>query len=161
MTFTNIRNNQAEAVRAFQQFGVDDQLALLWYLYTDMRDQITPSPNSNETGFDIAKSWYDRLKQMSQEQQLQAQREIAGRKETEISREYGALDSSTKLMFWYLLGRGIDSGEIVAVPSNYQMSNSAQQFLNEAKQMDFNDQITFARSVVLPMGFGSPQQTQI
>ncbi|NJO75707.1 MAG: Orange carotenoid protein [Leptolyngbyaceae cyanobacterium RM1_406_9] len=161
MTFTNIKNNQSDAVRAFQGFNVDDQLALLWYLYKDIGSQISPEPNANSTGSPIAGSWFDQVKQASKEEQLQIQRDIATRQDTEYSRQYGSLDSSTKLFFWYLLAQGMEEGSIIQVPSNYSLPKQAQQFLEQLKPLSLEDKITFAKSVVLPMGSGSPQSTQI
>jgi hypothetical protein len=161
MTFTNIKNNQKEAVQAFQRFNVDEQLALLWYLYKDIGSQISPEPNDNSTGAAIAGSWFDQVKQASKEEQLQIQRDVASRKDTEISRQYGALDSSTKLFFWYALAQGMDDGSIIQVPSDYSLPEQAQSFLEQLKPLSLEDKITFAKSVVLPMGSGSPQSTQI
>jgi len=161
MTFTNIKNNQKEAVQAFQRFSVDEQLALLWYLYTDIGSQISPEPNDNSTGAPIAGSWFQQVKQASKEEQLQIQRDIAARKDTEYSHQYGALDSSTKLFFWYLLAQGMDEGSIIQVPSDYNLPEQAQSFLEQLKPLSLEDKITFAKSVVLPMGSGSPQSTQI
>lgn len=161
MTFTNIKNNQKEAVQAFQGFNVDEQLAILWYLYKDIGGQISPEPNDNSTGAVVAGSWFNQVKQASKEEQLQIQRDVASRKDTEISRQYGSLDSSTKLFFWYALAQGMDDGSIIQVPSDYQLPQQAQSFLEQLKPLSLEDKITFAKSVVLPMGSGSPQSTQI
>ncbi|MBD1867576.1 Orange carotenoid protein [Cyanobacteria bacterium FACHB-471] len=161
MTFTNIQNNQKEAVQAFQGFNVDEQLALLWYLYKDIGNQISPEPNDNSTGSPIAGSWVNQIKQAPKEEQLQIQRDIASRKDTEYSHQYGALDSSTKLFFWYALAQSMDEGSVIQVPSDYNLPEQAQGFLEQLKPLSLEDKITFAKSVVLPMGSGSPQSTQI
>lgn len=161
MTFTNINNNQAQYVEQFQKFQADEQLALMWYIYEEVGPQITPAADSNSTGMDIARGWFDRVQEMSQDKQLQVQRDIVARKDSEISRQYGSLDSSTKLSFWYLLAQGIENGSIVPVPGDFSLSNDAQNFLNTLKGMNFNDQISLMKSVVLPMGFASPRQTQV
>ncbi|MBD2060365.1 Orange carotenoid protein [Oculatella sp. FACHB-28] len=161
MTFTNIKNNQKEAVQAFQQFNIDEQLALLWYLYKDIGNQISPEPNDNSTGSPIAGSWVNQIKQAPKEEQLQIQRDIASRKDTEYSHQYGALDSSTKLFFWYALAQSMDEGSVIQVPSDYNLPEQAQGFLEQLKPLSLEDKITFAKSVVLPMGSGSPQSTQI
>ncbi len=161
MTFTNIQNNQAQAVNKFQQFSPDDQLALLWYFYEEIGESVTPKGGPDTAGFNIAESLYHQIQQMSPEQQLQVQREIVSRQESQISQTYGNLNSSTKLALWYLLAQGIEENSIIDVPSDYSASQPAQSFLNEFKQLDFNDQVTFLRSAVLAMGFGSPQETQV
>lgn len=161
MTFTNIQNNQAEAVERFQRLSGDDQLALLWYVYQEIGSDITPKGGTDTSGFEIAQGLYDRIKGKSQDEQLQIQRDIATRKKTDFSQTYGNLNSSTKLALWYLLAQGIDAGEIVPVPGDYQLSKEGQEFLNAVKKIDFNGQVTFLRSAVLPMGAGSPESSQV
>jgi hypothetical protein len=43
MTYTVDQNTQP-ALDAFQRFDVDTQLALLWYGYLDIKDELQPAP---------------------------------------------------------------------------------------------------------------------
>lgn len=134
----------------FEQFDADTQLALLWYGYLNIKEQLTPSPGHKVEG--IAMAVFNRIQPMSKEDQLQAQRDIANRVDTDISREYGALSPSSKLEFWLLLAQGMESGEIVNVPDDYELPGNAKEFLSEMKSMDFELRINFVRNAVAKMG---------
>lgn len=161
MTFTNVNNNQAQMVKTFRGFNTDEQLALLWYAYTLVGDRIMPSANPSETGMPIAQALYDQIAAASQDDQLKMQREIVASQDTSISRTYGEMNSSAKLSLWYLLAQGIEQGEIIPVLEDFKQSDHAQPFLDQLKGIEFNDQIMFLRSVVLPMGIGSPETTRV
>ena len=49
------------------------------------------------------------------------QRDIAGKADTRLSRQYGSLSPETKLAFWYLLAQGMESGTIIPMPPNYEL----------------------------------------
>lgn len=151
MTFANVQYNRAQLLQDLRNLSVDDQLAVLWYAYEIIGDSVTPG-GSKAAGFEIAQSLVDRLKQMNEDDQLQVQRDIAGRADTRISREYGSASPSTKLAFWYLTAKEMEAGNLVQVPSDYQIANKAQDFLNQFKQLDFEQQIDLMRESVTPMG---------
>ena len=49
MTYT-VDETTKPALESFQRFDVDTQLALLWFGYLDLKDELTPAPpNSVET----------------------------------------------------------------------------------------------------------------
>ncbi len=151
MTFTDIANNPSQIITSFQQFDVDDQLALLWDFYTEMRESITPDPSAGS--FAIAQSLVHQMQQMSQEEQLQIQRDIlAGRTEQAIARAYGEFHSSNRLGFWYLLAQGMENGSIVPMPENYDFNSEAQDFRNSFRQLEFNDQVTVMRNLITCIG---------
>ena len=75
MTFTNLKDNPEQALQAFRRLNVDDQLALLWFVYTKMGDSITPAA-PGRAGEDIAETLYNQVKAMSHDEQLQAQRDL-------------------------------------------------------------------------------------
>lgn len=152
MTFTTTESNPA-LVKAFQNLEVDQQLALFWFVYTEMGESITPAaPGAGTASSEIAESLFEQVKKMSQDEQLQIQRDLIARKNNLIAREYGALSDTTKLLFWYLLAQGMDNGTVIPMPANYQMSDSAQQVFSQIKQLEFNQQITLFRDIVGPMG---------
>ena len=152
MTYTT-SNSSEELVSAFQSLGTDDQLALFWFVYTEMGDSITPAaPGASTVSPEIAEGLYNQVKEKSQEEQLQIQRDLIEHKNTLIGREYGALSDTTKLLFWYRLSQGMDSGEIIPVPPGYELSEQLQQVLEKIKAIDFGEQITLFRNIVGPMG---------
>ncbi|MFE4105766.1 orange carotenoid protein N-terminal domain-containing protein [Almyronema epifaneia] len=140
-----------QAIKLFQNFDADTQLAVLWYGYLDIKDQLSPAPahSAEVTGTAV----YDRIKALDPNQQLQAQRDIANHADTPISREYGALSSSGKLEVWLLLAQGIESGDIIAVPDDYKLPEKTETLVNTIQSTDFEQRINFTRSVVDEMGF--------
>ncbi|MCJ8282105.1 MAG: orange carotenoid protein, partial [Rivularia sp. ALOHA_DT_140] len=91
-------------------------------------------------------------KQMPYNEQLQAMRDLAAKKNTQISRSYGILSANTKLAFWYELSELMVKGVVIPMPSNYQLSRDGVQVLESMKQLDFGQQITVLRKVVIDMG---------
>ena len=152
MTYTDIANNQKQAIQSFQGFDADTQLALLWFIYEELKGSLTPKGGPDTSGFAIAQGIVDRIQQLPQDQQLQAQRDVVSGQASEFGTTYGDFNSSNRLAFWYLLAQGMENGQIVNVPSDYQMSGDAQGFFDAIKGLEFNDQITFMRNVVSCMG---------
>lgn len=151
MTYVN--SNSSSQLSAFQSLDTDEQLALFWFIYTEMGEAITPAaPGASTVSPAIAEGLFDQVKQMSHEEQLQVMRDLIGKKNTLISREYGALSDTTKLLFWYLLAQGMETSAIIPLPEDYQLSSSAKQILEQIKQLEFSEQITLFRDYVSPMG---------
>jgi Orange carotenoid protein, N-terminal len=149
-------NDPGSIVKAFQGLEVDQQLALFWFVYTEMGDSITPAaPAASTASEPIAQGLFDQVKEMSHEEQLQVQRDLINHKNSLISREYGSLSDTTKLLFWYFLAVGMEQQTIISMPSDYQLSGQAQSILDQIKQTEFEQQITIFRDIVSPMGVDS------
>jgi hypothetical protein len=154
MTFTT--SNSSELAQAFQNLDVDQQLALFYFIYKEMGDSITPAaPSASTVSPEIAEGLFNQVREMSHEEQLQLQRDLISRKNTLITREYGALSDTTKLLFWYLLAQGMDNGTIIPMPADYQLSGEANSLFSKIKALDFGQQITLFRDIVSPMGVDS------
>ncbi|MGF1498141.1 MAG: orange carotenoid protein N-terminal domain-containing protein [Elainellaceae cyanobacterium] len=151
MTFSSLRTNTSQATELFQRQSTDDQLALLWYIYTQIGKSITPAA-PDAASPQIMEGLFNQFKALSQQDQLQAMRDLATRKSSELSREYGSLSADTKLGFWYRLAQGMDNGTIVPMPEDYQMSDESNQLLAAVESMEFEQQITFLRNAINPMG---------
>lgn len=137
----------------FNGYDVDTQLALLWLNYLDIKSSLTPSPDyKTET---IASALFDRFTGSSYDEQLQAMRDIAGKQNTALSREYAALSPSAKLDIWLMLAQGMENGTIVGYPSDYNLPESTQEFISAFKQLDFEQQINFIRNAVANMGYNA------
>jgi Orange carotenoid protein, N-terminal len=149
MTFTNIGNNIDEAVNSLQRLDVDDQLAVLWFIYTDMKDGLNPSPTA---GLEISQAIVDQIQHMSREEQLQVQRDIIQGAGNDITREYQAMHSRVKLGVWYLLAQGMEQETIVPMPPDYELSSESQELLNALKGLDFEQKTNFMISAVSKMG---------
>jgi len=151
MTFANLNQNVEASDKAFDRLSVDDQLALLWYVYTEMGENITPAAPAAASP-EIASGLYQQVEAMDKQAQLQAMRDIAGRKNTQISREYGSLSANTKLAFWYRLAQGMDDGSIIGMPDDYKMAEEGDRLLAALETMEFEQQITFLRDAAMGMG---------
>ncbi|MBD2104035.1 orange carotenoid protein N-terminal domain-containing protein [Leptolyngbya sp. FACHB-261] len=152
MTFAGDDTVKQQA-QAFQNLEVDEQLALFWFIYTEMGKSITPAaPGASTVSTSVAESLFEQVKGMSHEEQLQVQRDLINRADTLIGREYGSMSATTKLLFWYLLSQGMDNGTIIPMPADYKLSSQAEDLLNHIKALDFAQQITTFRDYVEPMG---------
>lgn len=140
-------------VKAFSSLSVDEQLGLFWVIYTAMGGSITPAaPGASTVSPTIAQGLFEQVKEKSHEEQLEIMRDLINRKSTLITREYGALSDTTKLLFWYLLAQGMDKTTIIPVPADYKISSQAQDIFNEISAMEYSEQITLFRDIVAPMG---------
>ncbi len=157
MTSANLTNDPSQALQTFRSLDVDEQLALLWFIYTKMGTSITTAA-PGAAGDAIAEGLYNQVKEMSHEEQLQVQRDLLSGTSTTITREYGSLSVNTKLLFWYRLAQGMESATIVPMPPNYQLQDVSQNLLSQLENFDFEQQITFLRDTVAPTG-SEPQST--
>ena len=150
MTFTPI-SSYDQGKQAFKGLNVDDQLGLLWFVYTRLGSSITPAA-PGASGSEIAQGLFNQVKELPHEQQLQVMRDIASNANTLISREYGSLSPETKLAFWYFLAQGMGNGTIIPMPPDYELPQQGKNLLMQIESMEFNEQIDFLRGAVLPMG---------
>lgn len=149
MTFAT-NDTTRQSFDEFQRFDVDTQLALLWYGYLDIKDQLNPT--SQPSVQDPAQALFDQIQALPQPEQLQAQRDIAGCADTPISHTYSSLSSSGKLDVWLLLGQGMEQGTVIQVPDDYELPAETQALTQKIKSLDFEDRINFMRSTVIEMG---------
>jgi len=151
-TYTAAVNNTNNAIDVFKRLGTDEQLALLWFVYKQMGHMVTPAAPGAASP-DIVAGLYEQAKAMDQNQQLDGMRAIAqGEQSNQLSREYGSMSSNTKLAFWFYLAQGMDNGEIIPMPKNYELTNQGQDLLAAIESMDFEEQITVLRNAVDAMG---------
>lgn len=144
-------NPVAATTAQVKRLSVDDQLALLWYAYTEIGRSITPAaPGAARLQF--AEGLLNQIKQMPPQEQLQVMRDLANRVGTPISRSYGILSTNTKLAFWYQLAEMMKEGTVIPMSSTYQMSSEASQALANLTSLEFGQQITVLRNAVADMG---------
>lgn len=152
MTYTT-SGTANDLIEAFQQLDVDTQLALFWFIYREMGGSITPAaPGASTVSPAIAEGIFNQIKELPHEEQLNVQRDLIARRNTQLTREYGALGDTTKLLVWYLLAQGMENQTIIPMPAGYELAGEARQLLDRVKQMEFEQQITFFRDYVAPMG---------
>jgi Orange carotenoid protein, N-terminal len=149
----NISNVKPELASAFTGLSTDQQLALLWFIYKEVGKTVTPAaPGASTASPAIAEGLFKQVLEMSHEEQLQVQRDLVERKNNLISREYGALSNTTKLLFWYLLAQGMERSEIIPMPENYSLEPQAAQCLQQLQELENAEQITVLRDLVVDMG---------
>lgn len=146
---TSTQANVEQAINALRRLNADDQLAVLWFVYEEMKGGITPDPQS--AGLELSQAIVNRIQQMSRDEQLQAQRDIVTGTHNEITQQYSALNPRAKLGVWYVLAQGMENETIIPMPNNYKLSSEAQKVLNQAKQLDFENQTSFLSSAVNKM----------
>jgi Orange carotenoid protein, N-terminal len=138
------------SLEQFQSFDADTKLGLLWFGYLDLKDKLTPA---NETSAQTtAEAVFDQFVALSKEEQLQAQRDIVNCANSDLSRAYSALSSSGKLDVWLRLAQGMEDGRIIGVPSDYEPPAETNEFVEQIKQLEFEQRLNFMRSAVVEMG---------
>ncbi|MBW4470582.1 MAG: hypothetical protein KME45_09275 [Stenomitos rutilans HA7619-LM2] len=151
---TAYTSQSAKHAETFKQLSVDDQLAVLWYVYgficseSGMKEPDGTAPDSPDELFGKAKG-------LSQDEQLQLMRDILKGTDTGTAREYQALTNNTKLAFWYQLAQGMERSEIIQAPSDYQPSSAVQSLVSVLKPIGFEQQFVFLRDALLSDG-GTP-----
>ncbi len=154
MTYTQTNDPAIrESVQSWQKLDVEQQLALFWFIYEEVGNSITPAaPNASTVSPEIAEGLFNQVKELTHEQQLQVQRDLIKKVDSQISREYGSLSDTTKLLFWYRLAQGMENSTIIPMPSDYQLSSEAQTLFNNIKALPFDKQLNLFRDYVSPMG---------
>ena len=109
------------ALESFKQFDVDTQLALLWFGYLDLKEQLQPAPPER---IEVpAKAVFDKFLNLSKEEQLQGQRDIINGAANEISQAYNALSANSRLDVWLMLAQGMDNGTISYLVKRMNLSH--------------------------------------
>jgi len=134
-------------VAAFKSLPVDDQLAALALIYSEVSGSIT-SATLKRTSPEVAVEFVHQIQHMSQQEQLLALRDLlAGAGSSPLTLEYQSLDTNSRLSMWYQLAQKMGSA-IAAIPSDYTVSSQLADFLNSLKSIDFEHLVSFLSSVV-------------
>ena len=136
-----------QSVAAFKSLPVDDRLAALALIYTEVAGSITPS-TLKRTSPEVAGGFITQIEHMSGQEQLLALRDLlAGAGSSPITLEYQSLDTNSRLAMWYQLAQAMGSA-IAAIPSDYTVSSEVADFLTSLKSMEFEQLVSFLSSVV-------------
>ncbi|MBD2678317.1 MULTISPECIES: orange carotenoid protein N-terminal domain-containing protein [Nostoc] len=144
MTYT-VDEKTRPALETFRRFDVDTQLAILWFGYLDIKDQLQPAPP--ESVEVPGKAIFDQIQALSKEQQLQAQRDLLTGA-NDIGRGYKQLIPNSRLVVWLLLAQGIENGSIIGVPSDYQLPSDTNELRAQINDLDFEQRISFLLTAV-------------
>jgi hypothetical protein len=148
----------AEKVYHLHSLDIDEQLAVLWYVYQDViKESFTPEPERPDEQLEKSEGLIEDVKKMSPEDQLQVQRDLIIGKDRPELQTYKEYSSNQKLFFWYRLAQEMEKSTVVQVPDDYQLSPDAQQLLDSVKNLPFTSQLVFMRDVV---GLGAAQSSE-
>lgn len=146
MTSTNM-DALSQSVAAFKGLPVDEQLAALAMIYSEVAGSITPS-TLKRTSPQVSGELIAQIEHMSQQEQQLALRDLlVGAGSSPLTLEYHSLDTNSKLAIWYQLAQRMGS-TIVSIPSEYTVSSEVADFLTSLKSIDFEHLISFLSSVV-------------
>lgn len=149
---TEIASAVPATTESFYKLSVEDQLALLWYAYTEMGISITAAA-PGVASMALVEGVLNDIKQMSPADQSKTMFDLASNADTNIGRIYTSLRVNTKLGFWYELGQLMKQGAVAPIPAGYQMSPEATTVLETIKKLDPGQQITVLRNTVVHMGY--------
>ncbi|BAC88201.1 orange carotenoid protein N-terminal domain-containing protein [Gloeobacter violaceus] len=139
------------AVEQFNALEVDDKLAVLYYLYEAMGESVTPAA-PGAADIELTTAFFGEFNALTDgDTQLEAMRALVRCEDNTLGREYGKLSENNKLVIWYLLAERMGD-DVIGMPDDYQLGDLGQQNLVHVKELDFEQQITFLRDVVNPMG---------
>lgn len=134
-------------VAAFKSLPVDDQLATLALIYTEVAGSITPATlkiNSSAASIEVVQQ----IEHMPAQEQLLAMRDllVAGGS-SPLTLEYQSLETNSRLAVWYQLAQELGNA-IVSIPSDHSISSEAADFLNLLKSVDFEHLVSFLSGAV-------------
>ncbi|HEY9298454.1 MAG TPA: orange carotenoid protein N-terminal domain-containing protein [Phormidium sp.] len=156
---TQVATVVPKTIEKFNQLKAEDQLALIWFAFTEMGKTITiAAPGAANMIF--AQGILNQIKQMSPPEQTQVMCDLANHADTPICRSYGSLTMNIKLGFWNQLGEWMDQGIVAPIPNGYQLSPNANAVLTSTKNADSGQQITILRNIVVNMGFDTKDLDQ-
>lgn len=138
-------------VNRFIDFGVDEQLAALYYVYKKMGSSITsaaPTAADPELAPQLLGDFYE----LSDDEQLNVMRDIAKNADSRFSRAYGALTENNQLMVWYAWAKSMGD-TVVGMPSDYSPSSAMNQFISDLEAVEFESQISILRAAAANMGY--------
>ena len=141
-----------KTIESFNQLSAEDQLALIWFAYTEMGKTITVAA-PGAASMIIAQGILEQIKQMPFVAQTQVMCDLANRADTPICRSYASFSMNLKLGFWNQLGEWMEKGSVAPIPAGYKLSTQANSVLLAIQNADSGQQITILRNMVLNMGF--------
>ena len=146
-----IPDDISQEMTEYAALTTDEKLGLLWVAYENMGGSVTPAaPGAAETQF--TDSLFEQVKGMDEDAQMAFMRDLVDKKKTEQTEVYAGFTDNNKLVFWYQLAEGMAAGDVIQVPDDYEMSSAASQVFSKLTNLEFNQQITLLRHMVIDMG---------
>ncbi|MBW4520090.1 MAG: orange carotenoid-binding protein [Scytolyngbya sp. HA4215-MV1] len=155
---TQVAEAVPETVKSFNQLSAEDQLALLWFTYTEMGVTITPAA-MQVVNMAFADNVLTQIKQMPALEQTQVMCDLVNHTDTPICQTYSSFGTNVKLGFWYQLSDWMKQGIVAPIPVGYQMSEKASDLFQAMRQLEGGQQLTVFQDVVINMGYAPTGHT--
>jgi Orange carotenoid protein, N-terminal/Nuclear transport factor 2 (NTF2) domain len=155
---TEVADSVPKTVASFNQLSAEDQLALLWFAYTQMGVEITPAA-MQVVNMTFAEKLLTDIKQMPPLEQTQAMCDLVNHTDTPLCRTYSSFGSNTKLGFWYQLSEWMVDRIVAPIPEGYELSAKASGLLKAIDKLEGGEQLTVLQDIVVNMGFLSTGNT--
>ena len=151
---TQVSDTVPATIESFHQLSAEDQLALLWFAYTEMGVSITPAAMS-VVNMVFAETILTQIKQMPAQAQTQVMCDLVNHTDTPICHTYSSFGTNVKLGFWYQLSEWMKQGIVAPIPVGYKLSGKASEVLQAIRQLDGGQQLTILQDIVAKMGYAS------
>ncbi len=138
-------------LQMFENLDTDAKLAWFYLVYKKMGSSIT-SAAPQATDPELAPVLLGDYFNLSDDEQLTVMRDVVEGKDTEYSRDYGALKENNQLMVWYAWAQAMGD-TVVGMPSNYQPTESINNLLSQTEGLEFEEQISLFRELASNMGY--------
>ena len=155
---TQVADAVPAIVQSFNQLSAEDQLALLWFVYTEMGVTIT-SAAMQVANMVFAEKTLTQIKQMSALPQTQVMCDLVNHADTPICQTYSSFGTNVKLGFWYQLSEWMKQGIVAPIPAGYKLSEPASNSLQAIRQLEGGQQLTVLQEIVVKMGYASTGNT--
>ncbi len=156
---TQVADAVPATVESFNQLSAEEQLALLWFAYTEMGVTITPVAMS-AANMIFAENTLNQIKQMPALEQAQVMCDLVNQTDTPICRTYSSFGMNVKLGFWYQLSEWMKLSIVAPIPFGYKLSAKASDVLQAIRQLEGGQQLTVLRDIVVNMGYAPTGGTQ-
>jgi hypothetical protein len=155
---TQVADAVPATIESFNQLSAEDQLALLWFAYTEMGVTITPAAMS-AVNMVFAENTLTQIKQMPPAEQTQVMCDLVNHTDTPICRTYSSFGTNVKLGFWYQLSEWMKQGIVAPIPAGYKLSAPASDVLQAIRQLEGGQQLTVLQGIVANMGYAPTDGT--
>ncbi len=156
---TQVADMVRATVESFNQLSAEDQLALLWFAYTEMGVTITPAAMS-VANMIFAENTLNQIKQMSALEQAQVMCDLVNQADTPLCRTYSSFGMNVKLGFWYQLSEWMKLSIVAPIPQGYKLSAKASDVLQAIRELEGGQQLSVLRDIVANMGYAPTDSTQ-
>lgn len=151
---TQVADAVPAIVQSFNQLSAEDQLALLWFAYTEMGMTIIPAA-MQVVNMVFAEATLTQIKQMSALEQTQVMCDLVNHTDTPICQTYSSFGTNVKLGFWYQLSEWMKQKIVAPIPKGYKLSAKATDLLQTIRQLEGGQQLTVFQDIVVNMGYAS------